>query len=86
LVAEVARAADRVYVIGVDGDRIGDALAKVVRVERCGRLEEAVRRARAHARPGQTVLLAPACASFDQFADYGARGDAFAALARGEGV
>lgn len=86
LVAEVARAAARVYVIGVDGDRIGDALAGVVPVERCGRLAEAVGRARAHARPGQTVLLAPACASFDQFTDYGARGDAFAALARGEGV
>jgi UDP-N-acetylmuramoylalanine--D-glutamate ligase len=84
LVPEVARAAVRVYVIGVDGDRIGDVLAGVVPVERCGRLEEAVTRARAHARPGQTVLLAPACASFDQFADYGARGDAFAALARGE--
>lgn len=86
LVAEVARAAARVYVIGVDGDRIGDVLAGVVPVERCGRLEEAVGRARARARPGQTVLLAPACASFDQFTDYGARGDAFAALARGEGV
>jgi UDP-N-acetylmuramoylalanine--D-glutamate ligase len=86
LVGEVARAAARVYVIGVDGDRIGDALAEAVPVERCGRLDEAVRRARAHARAGQTVLLAPACASFDQFTDYGARGDAFAALARGEGV
>jgi len=51
----------------------------------CETLEEAVRRSREAARPGQTVLLAPACASFDQFADYARRGEAFSRLVR-EGV
>jgi UDP-N-acetylmuramoylalanine--D-glutamate ligase len=46
----------------------------------CGSLEVAVARARAAARPGEVVLLSPACASFDQFEDYEARGRAFKAL------
>ena len=48
--------------------------------ERCGDLETAVARARAAARAGDVVLLSPACASFDQFADFEARGRAFRAL------
>jgi UDP-N-acetylmuramoylalanine--D-glutamate ligase len=85
LAGEVRRAAARLYVIGVDGPAIADALAAATPVERCGTLAEAVSRARAAAAPGQVVLLAPACASFDQFTGYDQRGDVFAALAREEG-
>ena len=50
-----------------------------------GPFGEVVGAARAAARPGDTVLLAPACSSFDMFADYQARGDAFRTLARSAG-
>jgi len=46
----------------------------------CGDLAAAVRLAAAEAQPGEAVLLSPACASFDQFTDFEARGRAFAAL------
>ncbi len=69
--------AHRVYLIGEDAERI----EREVGGERCGDLETAVARARAAARAGDVVLLSPACASFDQFADFEARGRAFKALA-----
>ncbi|HEX6912800.1 MAG TPA: hypothetical protein VF142_20500, partial [Longimicrobium sp.] len=47
-----------------------------------GPFEEVVRRARALARPGDAVLLSPACSSFDMFRNYEERGELFAQLAR----
>ncbi|MGH9025326.1 MAG: UDP-N-acetylmuramoyl-L-alanine--D-glutamate ligase [Acidimicrobiia bacterium] len=64
---------------------IGDAAAEVektfrgtVPVERATSMRDAVRAAARRARPGDVVLLSPACASFDWYADYAARGDDFA--------
>jgi UDP-N-acetylmuramoylalanine--D-glutamate ligase len=72
----------RVYLIGEAAEEIAAAVAGVAPVEACGTLGEAVRRAAANARPGEVVLLSPACASFDQFRDYAHRGEEFARLAR----
>lgn len=86
LTPAVRRAARKVYLIGRDAGLIAQALGDTVPLERCGTLERAVESAHADARPGETVLLAPACASFDQFTGYAERGDLFAALAAKEGV
>ena len=49
-------------------------------VHECNTLENAVKRAAADSQAGDTVLLSPACASFDQFRDFEARGDKFREL------
>ncbi|MCP9491098.1 MAG: UDP-N-acetylmuramoyl-L-alanine--D-glutamate ligase [Solirubrobacteraceae bacterium MAG38_C4-C5] len=75
--APVARRCADAYLIGEDAGRIGEAIATG---RPSGDLEGAVAAARAAAAPGEVVLLSPACASFDQFADFEARGEAFRAL------
>jgi UDP-N-acetylmuramoylalanine--D-glutamate ligase len=65
------------YTIGEAGPLFADLLSPHTRVERCEMLCEAAERALKVARPGDVVLFSPACASFDQFRDYEARGDAF---------
>jgi UDP-N-acetylmuramoylalanine--D-glutamate ligase len=73
-----------VYLIGEDAPQIAAALEGVpAPVRTCGALERAVEDARAAARAGDVVLLSPACASFDQFTDFEARGDRFRELAGG---
>jgi UDP-N-acetylmuramoylalanine--D-glutamate ligase len=67
------------YTIGEAGAMFARLLGPHMPVAECGVLDEAVRRAANDAEPGDTVLLSPACASFDQFKDYEARGDAFRA-------
>jgi UDP-N-acetylmuramoylalanine--D-glutamate ligase len=74
-----------VYLIGEATEAIAAELEGAgAPISRCGDLEPAVAAARAAARPGEVVLLSPACTSFDQFADFEARGERFRALARGE--
>jgi len=71
------------YTIGEAGPRFAELLEPHMAVERSEMLCEAVQRAMAAARPGDVVLLSPACASFDQFSDYEARGEAFRQLVAG---
>jgi len=77
----VAQFASRVLLIGRDAALIDAALAGLP-AERCATLEQAVERAARLARPGEAVLLSPACASFDMFRDYKQRGERFAAAVR----
>jgi UDP-N-acetylmuramoylalanine--D-glutamate ligase len=68
--------------IGKDAPALAAALQGTCSVETVGSMQEAVEAARAAARPGDTVLLSPACASLDMFRDYGQRGDVFAAAVK----
>ncbi|MDB6097387.1 MAG: murD, partial [Gammaproteobacteria bacterium] len=65
--------------IGKDAPAIAAALKGTCRTETVSSMEAAVSRAHRIAVAGDTVLLSPACASFDMFRDYGHRGDVFAA-------
>lgn len=69
-----ARAA---LLIGASSERIAADLGNAVAVEQIATLKEALAYAAERAEPGDTVLLAPACASFDQFQNYQHRGDEF---------
>ena len=68
------------YVIGEAGPLFARILEGQMPVHRAEMLSEAIRLAIAAARPGDVIMLSPACASFDQFRDYEARGDAFRQL------
>jgi UDP-N-acetylmuramoylalanine--D-glutamate ligase len=67
------------YTIGAAGPMFAHLLQGRLPVSECGMLAAAVGAAAGAARPGEVVLLSPACASFDQFRDYEARGEAFRA-------
>jgi UDP-N-acetylmuramoylalanine--D-glutamate ligase len=79
LLAERSRA---VLCFGASGPEIAQALSGL-EVELLPGLAQAVDRAGQLARPGDSVLLSPACASFDEFRNFEHRGEVFAALARG---
>jgi len=78
---ELPRTVRSTYLIGAAADQLAAALDAAGRpYVRAGDLPTAVARAAADAQPGDIVLLSPACASFDQFADFEERGDTFRRL------
>lgn len=90
LAAAAGRKCRRVYLIGEAAGEIEEAFLRgegrpgeqAPPISRCGTLERVVPEAAERARPGEAVLLSPACASFDQFRDFNQRGDAFRRLVR----
>jgi UDP-N-acetylmuramoylalanine--D-glutamate ligase len=79
--APVAARCRAVYLIGEAAEEIArDLEGAGIPLHRCGDLGRAVDAARAAARRGDTVLLSPACASYDQYRDFEERGDHFRAL------
>ena len=87
LLAPLGEHARAAYLIGATADRMAEQLAPAVEagveLHRCDGLDEAVARAAAAARSGEVVLLSPACASFDAFENFEARGDAFRRIVEG---
>jgi len=71
--------------IGEAKDRMFAALGGLTESAKLGSLEEAVRWARSKARPGEIVLLSPACSSYDMFANYQERGNRFKEIVLGLG-
>jgi UDP-N-acetylmuramoylalanine--D-glutamate ligase len=67
----------RVYTIGAAAEKIESQIAGAAEIVRAETMDEAVRLASEAAKPGDVVLLAPACASFDQFQNYEHRGRVF---------
>ena len=67
----------KAYTIGEAGKMFASLLSPHMAVAECVTLDKAVKAAASEAEAGDTVLLSPACASFDQFRDFEARGDAF---------
>jgi UDP-N-acetylmuramoylalanine--D-glutamate ligase len=79
--SELLRARVRsVYTIGSAAAKIEGELRGVVPILSCETLDNAVSAAGSAARPGEVVLLAPACSSFDQFENYEQRGRVFKEL------
>lgn len=72
-----------VVLLGQDAKLIDAALQGIATTQFAKDMNEAVQIAANAARPGETVLLSPACASLDMFRDYGHRGDVFAAAVKG---
>jgi UDP-N-acetylmuramoylalanine--D-glutamate ligase len=77
------RRVKRVYTIGAAAEKIQSETQEAVKVVPSGTIEVAIQQAAESAEPGDVVLLAPACASFDQFQNYEHRGRVFKQLVHG---
>ncbi len=86
---EVKRKVKALFLIGEAKDKMAESFSGLTQIELFDSLQGAVRKAHKIAAPGDTVLLSPACASFDMFESYAARGRCFAdcvgEMARREG-
>jgi UDP-N-acetylmuramoylalanine--D-glutamate ligase len=71
-----------IYTIGVAAAKIEADLHGVVPIHSCETLDKALKTAASAAQPGEVVLLAPACSSYDQFENYEQRGSVFKQLVR----
>jgi UDP-N-acetylmuramoylalanine--D-glutamate ligase len=71
-----------VYTIGTAAEKVSSQIRGATSISPAGTIEAAVKQASASAQPGDVVLLAPACASFDQFQNYEHRGRVFKELVR----
>jgi UDP-N-acetylmuramoylalanine--D-glutamate ligase len=82
LASALATKARAALLIGAAAEKIATQLHGAIPLIQCGTLAAAVEHAHAHAAPGDTVLLAPACASFDQFQNFEHRGRVFKQLVK----
>jgi len=87
LIEPIRESCSACYLIGAAASRLAMELAPVagadIPLHRCADLDDALRRAAAAAAPGEVVLLSPACASFDAFENFEARGDRFREIVEG---
>lgn len=81
----LARKGRGLVVVGQSAEQFAAMAEGVVPVVHAGLMDDAVAKARALAKPGEAVVLAPCCASFDQYKSYAHRGDMFADAVRGLG-
>lgn len=80
--ASIADYVRAVVLIGEDADKLEQALQDVVEVFRASSLDAAVSLAKTEAKPGDVVLLSPACASFDMFKNFNHRGEMFSQVVK----
>lgn len=85
VLSTLTKRVEKVYLIGVAANSFFDAWSNSVSCEIVETMDKAVEKAKAEAVKGESVLLSPGTASFDQFKSYGERGDVFAALVKKEG-